>query len=166
MPIIRFSDEYEALAELHGKSAQSLRDRDAGRDVYRLACTTPEGRMVGSLTEYHGPDDRRFMRHVGDERAALVTFAQAELQAPVYVNVPNEAVATWEALGFGVEVAQEAFRLRFDAVLRGLAERRFRQISRCTPRMAWTRSGFSCSTITWKRYAGIRWVAWRSSDAS
>lgn len=117
MPIIRFSDEYEALAELHGKSAQSLRDRDAGRDVYRLSCMTPEGRLVGSLTEYHRPDDRRFMRHVGDERASLVAFAQAELQAPVYVNVPNEAVATWEALGFEVEVAQEAFRLRFDAVL-------------------------------------------------
>lgn len=117
MEVVRFTDEYEALADLHGKTAQSLRDRDVGRDVYRWISVAPEGRLVGSLTQYHRPDDRRFMRHVGDESESLVEFAQAELQVPVYVNVPAEDASTWEALGFETEMVQEAFRLRFDQVL-------------------------------------------------
>lgn len=115
--VVPFTDQYEAVAQLHGVSAESLRERESGREIYRWLSLAHDGTVVGSLTGYHRPDDRWFLRLIGEGREPLVGAAQADLKTPVYVSVHISEVEAYAAIGFETEMAQEAFRLRFEDVL-------------------------------------------------
>lgn len=124
MEVTRFTDEFDAVAVLHGVSAEELRARDGEQPnpVQRWVAIEDE-EAIGAVTAWFRPDDRTFLRFVGADPAVhrpLTEAVVATLGRSVYTFVDADDVPAVEALrsaGFEVDLVEEAFRIRFDQVL-------------------------------------------------
>ena len=124
MEIQPFVDEYELVSPLFGVSADTLRERDLAQHEppYRIMAFDGH-RVAGALTAAIRPDNRTFLRPVGEGSMDLVRRALVDLPGPVHIRLGEPGrgeLATYEALGFRVEMIEETFQLRFESVLAAL----------------------------------------------
>lgn len=121
MEVVRFSDQYDKIAALHGRSPAELRSRDEAREEPVLRWLAIDGTLlVGTATASLRPDQRRFLSFTGETRAIgpLVERAATHTGADLYASTDQpEQLAVLQHAGFELEVASEEFEVRFDTVL-------------------------------------------------
>ncbi len=85
------------------------------------------GEVVGAATALVRPDDRMFLifaSTTADAYRPLATTVAAAVSRPLFANVDasdDRALVALTDAGFGVEIAVDKFRIRFDAALDALA---------------------------------------------
>ena len=125
--VVRFTDEYDLVADLYGVSPGQLRQRDLqqGRPVRRWMAMDG-GEIAGAVSTFVRPDRRVFLSFTGSDRSSMTPLATAVRQAfgrPVHTFVDVADAEGIEALanaGFEPELVSERFEIRFDAALHWL----------------------------------------------
>lgn len=127
MKVVRFTDEYDMVADLYGVSPEQLRQRDLqqGRPVERwLAMDGDE--ITGAVSTLVRPDRRVFLSFKGSDRSSttpLATAVRQDVGRPVHTLVDAadaEGIAALVNAGFENELVTERFEIRFDAALHWL----------------------------------------------
>lgn len=137
MKVVRFTDEYDLMADLYGVSPEQLRQRDLQRErPVRRWMAVDGNEIAGAVSTLVRPDRRVFLSFKGSGRSSMTPLATAvrqEVGRPVHTLVDAadaEALAVLEEAGFETELVSERFEIRFDAAMHWL-------------RRAWVPTGMS-----------------------
>jgi len=124
MRVSKFTDEYRLAAPLYGLSEDALRARDLEQPEESGRWLAFDGSAaVGAATTFFRPDDRLFLRVVGDDPAVyllLIEEAAAALRRAVHVTVDAdrlEIVGVLRDAGLEEEYRGREFRIRFERAL-------------------------------------------------
>ncbi|MBT8198757.1 MAG: hypothetical protein KJO84_09705 [Acidimicrobiia bacterium] len=119
MKVTEFTDEYELAAPLFDSTAAELRARTLPPGSRRWLAVD-DGIAVAAATSMVRPDDRVFLRFVGDAEAygPLADGVIATLGRRVHAFTRSEEMlAALERAGFGIENVTEDFAVPFDRAL-------------------------------------------------
>lgn len=127
MEIVPFDDQIDAVARLHGRSAEDQADRDRRQaQELRRWLAVDDGEAVAVVTAWLRPDDRLFLMPAWTDVRALARLGAGvgnELGRSVTMNADYDDAALVSVLkeaGFAVETVSEAFEVPFASVLRVL----------------------------------------------
>ena len=140
MQVRRFSDEYDAVAPLHGMSPDELRDRDRLRSKVDRWIADEGGVVAASVSASTRPDARVALRFAGDALAVygpLTEAASRAMEGTLIATLDEDdgdRIAALRLVGFVPEVVAERFTVAFDAVLARVGR-------------AWTPSGYALRPV-------------------
>lgn len=124
MQIVTFSDQIDAVAQLHGRSVEDQLERDARQAQQLQRWLAFDGATaVATVTTWLRPDDRLFLMPAwADARALALLSAHVgdELGRSVSMGLDltdDGLIGGLERVGFEIETVSEAFEIPFEPVL-------------------------------------------------
>lgn len=127
MKVVRFTDEYDLVADLYGVSPKQLHQRDVQRGQPLERWLAMDGdEIAGAVSTLVRPDRRVFLSFEGSDRSSMTPLATAvrqDLARPVHtlVDVADaEGIEELANAGFETELVSERFEIRFDTAVHWL----------------------------------------------
>lgn len=127
MQIVKFTDQYERLAEAHGITTAALAERLAHEEDDRPRWIAVEsGRGIGVINPWRGPDRRvRLSLDCRDSTAyqPLIRAAVNALNADIHVTVSGSDLVlrrAFTAVGFRLDYTEDVYSARFTSAAAAL----------------------------------------------
>lgn len=142
MQVVRFTDEYEAIAPLYGLMGDEVRERDERQgQVLQRWFAVDDGTPVGALLTWLRPDDRMFLMFKVIDPRAYVPMTEAAVAAlgrsvsAMCDDAETDHLAALLEAGFSIETTGDRFVIPFAAIRQRLER-------------AWTPTGYVIRSVT------------------